>query len=839
MNKTLFSKVSLLCAVTALVIGFLLWGVFTTVDKKYLQKNMNEALDFVAQRAEYFEAHSDNDRVKSLMTLVDKAVILRTIMELNENPDSALLDKYVTNQRVTGALVLDENLNEVVQSTVDGDTMALWKNLAESSYVSQAAKHPEEVYAKRIYAKGRLYDFTAMSRHDKPGVVIAYDEVRERQDAIGDMSMNMLLMDLPLEMNCVIAITDGNRVLWSNEKNLQDELISQISWIMACHYSPDYTSVQTEDAGDTWFVGRKGLKNITVYVKYPASEVFMNRNIICAGYAGLVVLLFMLVLIVRSRMTNNALKQSQKRMSIINALGTAYSSIFLADLRHISKVEVIKNIAAPKSKYPYRDFTPDVLKKQIELTVDEAYHKVYFDFLNLNTVEYRLKGENCLILTVKTSKGKWINNMIVPQHYDHHGRLRAVLIAVRDVSQEKNLEENQKKALENALTMAEHANRAKTVFLNNMSHDIRTPMNAIIGFTSLAEANAGDKDHVIDYLKKIHISSKHLLSLINDVLDMSRIESGKVKLEESDVHLPDILEDIRSIIYSNMHARQQELQIDLQVVHEDIVADRLRLNQVLLNIISNSVKFTPVGGRISISVSEFPSERAGCAGYEFRIKDNGIGMSEEFQKHIFDSFTRERTSTESGIQGTGLGMAIAKNIVDMMGGNITLKSEKDKGTEFCVRIECALSKNKKEQDTGNTHGFMKKYTGRRVLLAEDNELNREIITAILEELGLEVDFAENGSQAVEKLTAAADGYYDLIFMDIQMPVMNGYEATKTIRGLDDKKKANIPIVAMTANAFEEDRKRAYEVGMNGHIAKPIEIDVIIKNLDRIFTGQCE
>ena len=839
MNKTLFSKVSLLCAFTALMIGFLLWGVFTKMDKNHLQENMNEALNFIAQRAEYFEAHSDNDRVKSLMTLVDKAVILRTIMELNENPDSALLDRYVVNQRVTGALVLDENLNEVVQSSVDGDTMALWKNLAESSYVSQVAKHPEEVYAKRLYDKGKLYDFTAMSRHDKPGVVIAYEEVRERQDAIGDMSMNMLLMDLPLEMSGVIAITDGNKVLWSNEKNLQDEFISQISWIMACFYSPDYESVQVEDEGTTWFVGRKGLKNVTIYVKYPGSEVFMNRNIICAAYAGLVVLLFMLALIVRSRMTNNALKQSQKRMSIINALGIAYSSIFLADLRHISKVEVIKNIAAPRSKYPYRDFTPNVLKKEIALTVDEAYHKAYFDFLNLSTVEDRLRGENCLILTVKTSTGKWINNMIVPQFYDHNGRLQAVLIAVRDVSQEKNLEENQKKALENALAMAKHANKAKTVFLNNMSHDIRTPMNAIIGFTSLAEANAGDKDHVIDYLKKIHISSKHLLSLINDVLDMSRIESGKVKLEEGNVHLPDILEDIRSIIYSNMHARQQELHIGIQVVHEDIVTDRLRLNQVLLNIISNSVKFTPVGGMINICVSEFPSERSGYAGYEFRIKDNGIGMSEEFQKHIFDSFTRERTSTESGVQGTGLGMAIAKNIVDMMGGTITLKSEPNKGTEFCVRIECALSTEKKEETAGNTNTIHKKYIGKRVLLAEDNELNREIITEILQELGLEVESAENGCQAVEKLTAAADGYYDLIFMDIQMPIMNGYEATKAIRSLDDEKKADIPIVAMTANAFEEDKKRAFEVGMNGHIAKPIEIDVIIKNLDRIFTGQCE
>ena len=244
------------------------------------------------------------------------------------------------------------------------------------------------------------------------------------------------------------------------------------------------------------------------------------------------------------------------------------------------------------------------------------------------------------------------------------------------------------------MVVAEHANRAKTVFLNNMSHDIRTPMNAIVGFTALAASHIDHKEQVQDYLSKIAVSSQHLLSLINDVLDMSRIESGKVKIEESEVNLPELIHDIRTIIQTSMAAKQQNLFIDTQdVVSEDIVTDRLRLNQILLNILSNAIKFTPPGGTINFRVIEKPSSSKGKADFEFRIKDNGIGISKEFQKHIFDAFTREQSSTVSGIQGTGLGMAITKNIVDMMGGTIALDSEEGKGAEFTVRLRFKLNKN--------------------------------------------------------------------------------------------------------------------------------------------------
>ena len=378
----------------------------------------------------------------------------------------------------------------------------------------------------------------------------------------------------------------------------------------------------------------------------------------------------------------------------------------------------------------------------------------------------------------------------------------------------------------------EAANRAKTVFLNNMSHDMRTPMNAIVGFTALAESHIDDKEQVKDYLGKINVSSRHLLSLINDVLDMSRIESGKVTIEEADVHLPEVIGDLKTIVQSGIESKKLELHVDTKgVKHEDIVTDKLRLNQVLLNILSNAIKFTPEGGKISFCVSEKPAEDKDHAVYEFRIRDNGIGMSEEFKKTIFDAFTRERTSTVSGIQGTGLGMAITKNIVDMMGGAITVDSEEGKGSEFVVELPCRICDISEKK---NSRSELPDFSGKRVLLAEDNEMNQMIAEAILTEAGLAVEIAADGAEAVDMLKKADAGYYDIILMDIQMPRMDGYEAAKQIRALDDEKKASIPIVAVTANAFEEDKKTAMEAGMNGHLAKPYDIPAIMEMLKKLW-----
>lgn len=577
------------------------------------------------------------------------------------------------------------------------------------------------------------------------------------------------------------------------------------------------------------------------------------------------------------------------------------------------------------------------------------------------------REEDFKYVHLKTGEKRWFHNIAMGSEVN--GKKKYILVMSDRTSDWK-----MNQALSEAVRAAETANKAKSTFLSNMSHDIRTPMNAIIGFTTLAVSNIDDKKRVQDYLGKILSSSNHLLSLINDILDMSRIESGKIHLEETEVSLSEVLHDLKTIVSGQIHAKQLELYMDaMDVTNEDVYCDKTRLNQVLLNLLSNAVKFTPAGGTVSVRIRQCHGTQKGSELYEIRVKDNGIGMSQEFVQKIFSPFERERTSTVSRTQGTGLGMAITKNIVDMMGGTIEVQTEQDKGTEFIVRLpfrtqpehqrtekiaeleglkalvvdddfntcdsvtkmlvrvgmrsEWTLSgkeavlRARQSMELGDAfHAYIidwrlpdmngievtrqirslgddtpiiiltaydwsdieaearaagvtafcakplfmsdiretlmtaigqsqsepedsvlpaagSDFRGRCILLVEDNELNREIAVEILNEYGFLVDTAENGAEAVEKVKNSEPGNYDLVLMDVQMPVMNGYEATKQIRALDDPALAGITILAMTANAFDEDRKKALKCGMDGFLSKPIVIEELIstlqKNLDQV------
>ena len=563
-----------------------------------------------------------------------------------------------------------------------------------------------------------------------------------------------------------------------------------------------------------------------------------------------------------------------------------------------------------------------------------------------------------------TGDRRWFH--IIAMGSEVEGRAKHILV-MSDRTADKQVNQ----ALSNAVAAAETANRAKSTFLSNMSHDIRTPMNAIIGFTTLAISNIADTERVRDYLAKTLASSSHLLSLINDVLDMSRIESGKLYLEEAEVNLSDMLHDLKIIVSGQIDAKQLDLYMDaMDVTDEDVYCDVTRLNQILLNLLSNAIKFTPAGGRVSVRVRQLAGQVRGCGQYEFRIKDNGIGMSPEFAQRIFEPFERERTSTVSRIQGTGLGMAITKSIVDMMGGTIQVQTAQGKGTEFVIVLpmraqaerrpvetiteleglkalvvdddfntcdsvtkmlikvgmraewtlsgkEAVLRARQSMERSDSFHAYIidwrlpdmngievtrqirslnddtpliiltaydwtdieveakaagvtafcskpmfmsdlretlmsalgqtqpdaaqellpqkdSGFRGKHILLVEDNELNREIALEILRECGFRVDTAENGAVAVEKIRTAAPGDYDLVLMDVQMPVMDGYTATQKIRALDDPALANLPIVAMTANAFDEDRRSALESGMNGFLSKPIVIGDLVQTLHKLL-----
>ena len=667
-------------------------------------------------------------------------------------------------------------------------------------------------------------------------------------------------------------------------------------------------------------------------------------------------------------------KNERRQMELVQALSIDYSVVCFFDLDS-GRGRMIRSNDS-KSCGREISFKGDIsLEESMGCYIEKHVHAEDQETLRQFASLERLRKE------LVEKKTDYVNYRITTDSGTVYYQLKAVragvwdgdhgaVLGFRSVDREIRDEMEKKNLLEDALLQANRASRAKSVFLSNMSHDIRTPMNAIVGFTALAITHIDQTEQVREYLEKIMASGNHLLSLINDILDMSRIESGKMHLEEKPCRLPDILHGLRNILLAEIHAKQLELYMDaVDVMNENIYCDKLRLNQVLLNLLSNAVKYTKAGGIITVRIIEKAGASAGYANYEFHIKDTGIGMSREFVSHIFEPFEREKNSTISKIQGTGLGMAITKNIVDMMNGAIDVKSEQGVGTEFTVYLTLRLDSGEKEpvdipelkncralvvDDDFNTcdsvsymlqqiglraewtlsgkeavlrtrqaamrkdnysvyvidwmlpdmngievtrrirkemgedvpiivltaydwfdiekegreagvtafcskplflselrsclHSVIhaddkaeeeapeneqKAHTG-RILLTEDVALNQEIATVLLEDAGFSVEVADNGQIAVEKVKRSRPGYYQLVLMDVQMPVMNGYEATREIRKLKNRALASIPIIAMTANAFEEDKQEAMRCGMNGHISKPIDVKKLFWTLDQIL-----
>ena len=671
-----------------------------------------------------------------------------------------------------------------------------------------------------------------------------------------------------------------------------------------------------------------------------------------------------------------------KELKIESYGGQGYSSVIDEDGYFLVSIYNNNNL------FERDDFYTVISKEKLEgdLTIDDVHKKI--QNRESFSLSYMLDGQERIMVCTPMKDINWYCIMSVPLSICQEqiseilqtltilfiiisvALLVVVLLIIRNSSQRSTmaLEIKHRDELEEALELTEQANKAKTTFLNNMSHDIRTPMNAIIGYTRLATTHIDNKPRVVDYLNKITQSSNHLLSLINDVLDMSRIESGKVVIEEREENLAEILHSIKNIVQADINAKQMDFILDtVDVTDENVYCDKLRINQILINLISNAIKFTKPGGTISVRITQKPSKKKGRGVFEFRVKDTGIGISKEFLGEIFEPFARERNSTVSGIQGTGLGMPITKNIVDMMGGTIKVESEVGKGTEFIVTLELKLqkghkvieiidylegvhalvvdddmnscqsishmlrqlglksewtmygkeaivrakeAKQMKEQyqiylidwlmpdmngietarqlrkivgkdaliillsayDLGDVEpeakeagvtDFISKpvfpsdlkrvllkafgiekeevqeeenvdFSGKKILLVEDNLMNREIATEYLQNFGFLVRNAENGKEACEILENSKPGDFDIVLMDIQMPVMDGFEATRRIRKFKNKEIANIPILAMTANAFEEDKKAAKEAGMNGHLSKPIDIPKLLETLKDIL-----
>ena len=472
-----------------------------------------------------------------------------------------------------------------------------------------------------------------------------------------------------------------------------------------------------------------------------------------------------------------------------------------------------------------------------EKLVKPEWREEMLAFTNLDWVREQLKTQSIIKHEFECSACGWVIGSFVAGKRGDDGYCTEVVWTTVDVNEQKKKELSQLNALEDAKRAAVEANRAKSSFLLNMSHDIRTPMNAIIGFTGLLEKHQEEPERRQDYLNKLKESSALLLGLINNVLEMSRIEKGHLDLDVQACGVEQMYDMFCSVFLDMMIQKGITFCHSMDVEHEFLFCDPIKVRDVVLNLLSNAYKYTPSGGKVELYIREVPCEEEGFAIIETVVKDNGLGMSAEFIPHMFEEFSREHNTTDVKVEGTGLGMPIVKNLLDLMGGTIEVESELGKGTTFKVYIKHRIAKKSDVINVDMPDVSDVDFRGRRILLAEDNDLNAEITMEVLKDIDLVVERAEDGQRCVEMIDAAPAGYYDLILMDIQMPRMNGYEATRIIRQMKDKEKANITILAMTANAFEEDKREAIESGMNAHLSKPIEVEKLIKALKRSLNSR--
>ena len=523
-------------------------------------------------------------------------------------------------------------------------------------------------------------------------------------------------------------------------------------------------------------------------------------------------------------------KQVKKTRQAFHALGTAYYLILRLDLK-TKRVELIKKNR--KINIDIKDNNTE-WNSQVETSeriIAEPFVQKYIEFFDIQTMAARLHNKESMSSEFKLKEGSWFLSMVIPQNYDKNGNVTSVLIANRDVTDEKMRELRQEEELREAKLKAECANKAKSSFLFNMSHDIRTPMNAIIGYADLASRHLQETEKLGRYLEKIQICGKELLSMLGNVLDLARIENNKVEMEYTVSNVHECFENCIIMFQQQAESKNQTLSLTEQIMYPYVYMDAPHLSEVCLNIISNAIKYTNTGGMISCNVVQKSCEKEDWCNMIITITDNGIGMSEEFQKRIFEAFERERNTTLSHIDGSGIGMGITKKLVELMDGTIEVESKQGEGSTFTVTIPCrkALEDDslvKKNSNLCNKNCL----NGVRILLVEDNEINTEIAMELLTEEGCIVETANDGVVCIDMIEKADADYYKMILMDIQMPVMNGYDATLTIRKMKDTKKARIPIIAMTANAFAEDIQKVLSVGMNAHVAKPVDMNILVPTM---------
>ena len=832
-SRLLFNMLVLAAGVLIITAGAF---YLTAHDTVQAVKASDQALAFMKTRTVRLSNYAANDRTKSLIRLLDKTSELSRCIAV-EDMDVSDLDRYAYDQRLTGVALLDGDFDIIEQSSCDGDIMESWSDMILSDNVANIAHNELKSYMTRVEKNGVVYDFAAVPRTGADGIVIAY-AAKEEADGSGDITADSLISGFDLEMNGIGIISDGSTVISSTYEELQGKGVDEYSSMLDNGLERERNGlIKASFQQKIWYGNKMKAGKYILYVFFPSSSVFSLRNTVIGYAVAIYIMICLIFMMLRYRNDRGSMMQIQQQYRTIEAISGIYTAVFLLRIDDGS-VEAIKVPDEIKQKMHSSLTVQDLVSSINSNYVSEQFREEYMNFADMATVGGRLQGQSCLTFVYEDIYNDWYMTMLIPQRYNEDRSLKAVLMAMRNVTDDKKLELDYQERLRRAAQEAERANIAKTDFLRRMSHDIRTPINGIRGMVDISRFYKDDQVKQEECRNKIMLASSFLLDLVNNVLDMNKLESGEVRLEQKPFLLSRLLKETSGVL--DMQAR--ECGITLNIVneaaeHDHLIGSPVHLGQVLQNIIGNAIKYNNDSGTVDVTCREI-SYDGNTAGLEFVCADTGIGMSEEFQQHAFEPFAQENESARTSYAGTGLGLPITKELVEQMGGSISFKSAPGEGTEFRIVIPFVIDTEEKPDEAAlDKPDDLEMVNGAKILVVEDNDLNMEIVEFILRNHGADIVKAWNGREGVDIFASSSVGEFDMILMDVMMPVMNGINAARAIRALNRADAATVPIIAMTANAFTDDREASAEAGMNEHLAKPLNADELMDTVRKYYNKE--
>ena len=823
-----------LLVVLGILVMFGVYNIVTRAERRSMEMNAGETLDFLQSVCQRYDDYQLGNTTRDLQSTIGKVRVIRDYGQYKEITSDAYLLSHARNQNLTGIFVLNKEKEIVAHADRRGNNaQELLDMLLSESNVESILRYPKKIYADQITAAGCQYNYAILSLRDKDGILIGYEDITNLMNDVNELSLNSLLAHDNFQYNAMVAITDGDKVLASNNAEIVGLAVEDCpipdgnAWAENGQWN-DRQMLRLENGADDWYGEHTLYRQYYLYAFYSSQIVFQNRPLILMITGGIYVIIVAFAWILWQYLQKSRFRQMEREYHLINAIGSIYRVNIVISLEDATWEAILDLKELKKILEPFPNAI-DMLENYKLKRVLEPYQEEFSKFICLETMEERLKSQRFIGFSYENVKHEYAQMLLIPATNNTDGKLKKVILVIRDVTQQKKKEMAYQEELRQIAQEAKKANEAKSDFLRRMSHDVRTPINGIRGLVNIGKASVEDRSKVMDCFDKIMRSSDFLLDMVNNILNMSKLESGRIRLEEKSFDLKDLLDEANAIMESQAVERGITFRsADIVIEHSHLIGSPTHLQQIIQNVIVNAIKYNKENGSIVVGCRELSCDDT-YALFELSCKDTGIGMSPEFQKQAFDIFTQEHSSSRTDYEGTGIGLSIVKKLVDLMHGEIELESEVGKGTSFTITMSFALDQEyyragkAKAEESDSLDGI-------HILVVEDNELNMEIAQFMLNEKGAVLTEAGNGREAVEIFRNSGEGDFDIILMDIMMPVMDGLEATRTIRAMDRADAASIPIFAMSANSFDDDMRKSREAGMNEHLSKPLDAKKMMETI---------